>query len=482
MNADAKNCQLRKTGISVVGDMPWGTHFCHFYETEDDLLQIVIPYFKAGLENNEFCVWIVFDSRSGEKAKEALREAVPNLDQCLAEGDIEIVPHTEWYFTQGALALDQVLAGWKKKLTKALAKGYAGMRASGNGTWFTGGDWKRFLEYERKLDDLIADQRMIILCTYPLAMSRAEGIFDVARTHQFTIARRRGRWEVLETPELRQAKAEIQRLNEELEQRVKTRTTQLAAANQELKTEILERRRAESKLQCSHERLRALTARMESLREQDRIQISREIHDELGQTLTGLKMDLLWVERKLDTLGSSPALNAVLDRVVAATESVDSLIITVQRIATELRPGVLDKLGLGTALQCEARRFQERIGIRCEVHLPATEPLLSMEQSTALFRIFQESLTNVARHAQATKVNVELKLESHFVILNVQDDGHGISQADVDRPDSLGLLGMKERVELLGGDISFQRKANGRGTAVTVRIPRSAAPPQMEEP
>src|SRR5207302_9602423 len=155
--------------------------------------------------------------------------------------------------------------------------------------------------------------------TYPLGASRATEIFDVARAHEFAIARRHGNWEVLESPDLRQANAAIRKLNEDLEQRVDRRTRELAKINEALSAEIIERQEAERKLRYSRERLHALTARLESLREEERSRISREIHDELGQKLTGLKMDLLWMERKLGEMDRSAAANTLRDRVVSAT-------------------------------------------------------------------------------------------------------------------------------------------------------------------
>jgi len=244
--------------------------------------------------------------------------------------------------------------------------------------------------------------------------------------------------------------------------------------------DITERKKAEGELRQSREQLRALTGRLETLREAERIRISREIHDELGQTLTGLKMDLLWMEQQLGELESLPAANAILDRVVGTTELVDGIVGTVQEIAAELRPSVLDKLGLGTALQYEARRFQDRAGIPCEVRVPETDLALSAEVSTAFFRVFQESLTNVARHARATKVEAELKAEPGFIVLSLRDNGKGITDADIANPHSLGLLGMKERVAQLGGEVVFQSHP-GQGTLVTVRVPTAAAAPATGE-
>jgi PAS domain S-box-containing protein len=239
--------------------------------------------------------------------------------------------------------------------------------------------------------------------------------------------------------------------------------------------DLTERNEADRALKNSHAQLRALSARLQSVREEEAIRIAREIHDELGQTLTGLKMDLLWTERKLGELASSAAVNALLDRVVGATEIIDGLVVTVQRIATELRPGVLDKLGLGSALQYEARRFQERTGILCDACVPETELFLSPELSTTFFRIFQECLSNVTRHAHASKVKAELKMEDEWVTMTVQDNGRGITKDELASPRSLGLTGMKERAALLGGEVIFQ-PGPAEGTIITARIPSSAAP------
>ena len=168
--------------------------------------------------------------------------------------------------------------------------------------------------------------------------------------------------------------------------------------------DITERREAEEALKNSRRQLRALSARLQSAREEERTNIAREIHDELGQMLTALKLNLDWLERKIGEREQDQSLNPVLDRVVESGEMIESAIHTVQRIATELRPGMLDHLGLAAALQAEAHRFEKRSGIACEVQLPADALTLPREVNTAIFRIFQEALTNVARHAQATSV------------------------------------------------------------------------------
>jgi PAS domain S-box-containing protein len=234
--------------------------------------------------------------------------------------------------------------------------------------------------------------------------------------------------------------------------------------------DITQRKHGEAVLRYSQEQLRALSARLENLREEERTRISREIHDELGQMLTGIKMDLRWIEHCLDALGDDRRLNPVLDKVVATTELADATIKTVQRIASELRPGILDKLGLAMALQYEASRFEQHTGMACRLVLPEEDPPLSPQAATAFFRIFQEALTNVARHAHATAIEVELCPSADACRLEIRDNGCGIAGLDLANPKSLGLLGMQERARISGGDVVFSPRPGG-GTVVSVTIP-----------
>jgi signal transduction histidine kinase len=227
--------EMRKSGIDVVGDMPWGTHFCLFYETKEDLLETVIPYCKSGLESQEFCLWVVAEPLTIENAIDALKVAVPNLDRYLADSSIEVVSASEWYLKGGTFDLKKVISGWSEKLARASAKGYVGVRVTGDTAWLEKKDWKNFCEYEENLNLAIANQCLAVLCTYPLAACGALEILDVVRTHQFALARRHGDWDVIETAGLKKAKAEIARLNDDLEQRVVERTSQLVEASEALR-------------------------------------------------------------------------------------------------------------------------------------------------------------------------------------------------------------------------------------------------------
>jgi two-component system sensor histidine kinase UhpB len=246
-------------------------------------------------------------------------------------------------------------------------------------------------------------------------------------------------------------------------------------------TDITTRRRAEQELRQSRERLRALSVRLQSLREEERTRISREIHDELGQLLTGIKIDLRWVEDRLSTDDWPAAANPILDRIVQSTELVDRLTQSVRRIASELRPDLLDSLGLLNALQFELSRFSKLSDVEGRSDLPDDLPPLPVETRTAVFRIFQETLTNIARHAKASCVDVSLRLAAGRARLQVRDDGQGMDLDNLVGADSLGILGMQERASLLGGTLQIE-SSPGEGTTVSLDFPLPSAPPDPVSP
>jgi PAS domain S-box-containing protein len=247
--------------------------------------------------------------------------------------------------------------------------------------------------------------------------------------------------------------AEAQQLNAELEERVAQRTSDLEAAIAQL-----ENSRAQLLLLAQHEQTR---------REEDRARMAREIHDELGQALTGLKMDLAWLQKH-----TRPKQKDLLQKFGDMSDLVDTTIQDVRRIATELRPGMLDDLGLVPAMEWQLQEFQKRSGIRCRFTSDLEEVALDAEETTVLFRILQETLTNVARHASATRVEVSLDEEQDYVRLRVRDDGRGITAGEVEGSRSFGLLGMRERVLLRSGDFSIQGTPD-QGTTVVIKLPRS---------
>jgi signal transduction histidine kinase len=259
-----------------------------------------------------------------------------------------------------------------------------------------------------------------------------------------------------------------QQLIAELEARLTQVTAQLLTAKANLASESADHRRTEDEFRRSTEQLRELSARLQSVREEERTRISRAIHDELGQTLTGLKMDVAWLQGHLD-----PQQPALLAKTQAMSDLIDTTVQIVRRISTELRPGILD-LGLVATIEWQLQEFQTRTGIKSKLISSPEETTLDDDGSTVVFRIFQEILTNVVRHAGATQVEVTLEETAAFLTLQVTDNGRGMTASEIDSPRSIGLLGMQERARLRAGEVQFHG-APGQGTTVTVRLPLEAA-------
>jgi signal transduction histidine kinase len=234
--------------------------------------------------------------------------------------------------------------------------------------------------------------------------------------------------------------------------------------------DITERKKVENQLNASYQQMRQLTARLQAVREEESARIAREIHDELGQTLTGIKMDLSFLEEALIEKHEYEKANPLLKKLNSMSELADGAIQTVRKIATELRPAILDSMGISAAIEWQAEELEHRTGIKCEYTSTLENLKLDREHSTAIFRILQESLTNIVRHAKATKVNITLKEEADGLVLEIQDNGKGISESDVKKKNSFGLLGMKERAWLLGGRVDVQG-VQGKGTTIKVKIP-----------
>jgi PAS domain S-box-containing protein len=578
--------EMRKSGIDVVGDIPWGTHFCLFYETKDDILDAVVPYCKVGLENHEYCLWVVSEPLRVEDAWYALAQAIPDLDRYVSDRSMEIVSAHDWYLHGGVFDLKRVTDSWHEKLAGALARGYAGVRVTGDTAWLEKKDWKDFCEYEDSLNEAVANQRLAVLCTYRLASCGAFEILDVVRTHQFAVTKRQRSWDVIETAGLKQAKTEIMRLNEDLEQRVEERTSELTVLNGELTKEILERERAESALRrseaflaeaqtlthtgswalstatrrivhwspehfrlfgfdphgglpsleaalervhpddrrrvvdafergirdgaehnvecrlvlpdgtvkCIHvvghpvfnasgdleahvgtamdvterkraeEVLEALAGRLIQAQEEERSRIGRELHDHISQTLGVLTI-------KIDQLSANADLTAgiaaPLDELRRDTSDIAD---DVRRLSHRLHSSTLDYLGLVPALQKLVAEFSERHGIATALAYASLPPSLPSEVALCLFRVAEESLTNVARHSKARSARVHVAGAPDGIHLTVEDAGSGF---DVTSPDSragLGFISMQERLRVLHGTIQVD-SAPSRGTRIDAWVP-----------
>ena len=263
----------------------------------------------------------------------------------------------------------------------------------------------------------------------------------------------------------KQTEAALQQAHDALETRVAECTADLQRLNEHLHTEITERQRAGAQVRQSHEQLRALSTRLLSIQEEERRRIAGEVHDELGQALTALKLDLAWLDRHLP--GQSEPCH---QKTAAMMQLLDTTIHTVRRIAATLRPRILDDLGLVAALEWQVQEFRARTAVACALTIDMEESGLDAARSTAVFRILQEALTNAARHAHATTIDVSLRTKGETLHLEVRDNGSGISDKAMRNPQSLGLFGMRERLRPWGGALNIQG-SQGQGTIITVELP-----------
>lgn len=230
-------------------------------------------------------------------------------------------------------------------------------------------------------------------------------------------------------------------------------------------SDITDRKQADEQLRTSREQLRALSLYLESVREEERTNLAREIHDELGSLLTGLKIDLSWLAKK-----TSREQELILAKIKSMYELIDEAIQTVKRISTELRPGVLDDLGLSAAIEWAGQEFEKRTEIKLEFTSRPKDIILDGDRSTAIFRIFQEALTNIVRHANATNARISLKQDGDRVVLRIRDNGKGIDKKQLSDPKAFGLIGMRERAMSKGGDVKISGTP-GVGTTIIVSIP-----------
>lgn len=213
--------QSRDSGIEAVGAVPWGTHFCVFYDDRQDLLDVLVPYFRAGLSANEACMWVTSEPLVADDARAQLARAVPGVDAHIASGALEVIPHTDWYLAGGCFDAQRVLSGWVERHDRALAGGFEGLRLHGNTFWLERSGWDDFQQYEQLVTEVIGHYRMLALCTYSLERCNALEVIDVVRAHQFAVAKRGGEWVLLENSERKRTAAAIEALNARLEEQTR---------------------------------------------------------------------------------------------------------------------------------------------------------------------------------------------------------------------------------------------------------------------
>jgi C4-dicarboxylate-specific signal transduction histidine kinase len=411
-----------KTGIDVVGDMvAWGAHFCLFYETKADLLDTLISYCKSGLESEEYCLWIVAEPLTIEEATNALRDRVSDLDRYLADSRLEITSARDWFLQGDTFDGERVTGAWYEKLAGVSARGYAGMRVTGDTTWLTKKDWRHFCDYEDGLNEVIGNQRLAVLCTYPLAACGAPQILDVVRTHQFVLARRYGSWDVVETAALKRAKAELKGLNEELEQRVVERTNQLMQASEALH---------EAQAELAHiNRVTAMGQLAAS--------ITHEVNQPLTAMITNADVGLRWLDRQPpDVEEAQEALGCIIKDGKRASEVIGQI-----RALIKKEPPRKDDVEINKAiLEVTALTRGELMknGVSVQTQLAEGLPLIQGDrvqlQQVILNLILNavQAMRGVAERSRELLISTEQEA-SGAVLVKVRDSGPGFSPESFDR-------------------------------------------------
>jgi C4-dicarboxylate-specific signal transduction histidine kinase len=467
--------EVHKIGIDVIGDMvAWGAHFCLFYETKEDLLDTVISYCKSGLESEEYCLWIVAEPLTIEEATDALRDAVPDLDRYLADSRVEIVSARDWFLQGGTFDGQRVTAACYEKLARVSARGYPGMRVTGDTTWLVERDWRHFCNYDDGLNEVIPNQRFAALCTYPLAACGTPEILDVVRTHQFALARRHGRWEVIETAGLKQAKAELTRLNAELEQRVVERTSQLMRASEALR---------EAQMELVHVNRVTTMGQLAA-------SITHEVNQPLAGMVTNAGAGLRWLARQPpDVEEARQALGRVIRDGERARDVIGRIRALIQKApprqeGVAINDAIREVMALthgevvkhGVAVQTQLAEGLPRIpGDRVQLQ----QVLLNLIINAV------EAMSGVSERSRELLIDTG-KDASGGVLVAVQDSGPGLTLESVDRlfeafyttkasGMGMGLSICQSIVEAHGGRIWASRTA-GPGATFQFTLPLPSAP------
>jgi signal transduction histidine kinase len=463
MDGDVKGG--RPTGIDLVGAAPWGTHFCQFYAGKQDLTDILVPYFQAGLQNDEFCMWVTAPSLTADEAWQALAQAVPDLESYRRQGRIEIIPHTEWYLAGGHFDQQRVLQAWVHKLEAALARGCAGLRLSGDTFWLEQSDWKSFAEYEANIDRVIGQYKMLALCTYALERCGAAEIADVIKNHQFALLKRNGAWELFESFDRREMQRSLAREVEEL-------------------------RRTQEALRANEQRLRQIDERKN--------EFLAVLSHELRNPLAPIKISLYTLDRAAPGSAQAARAKAVIERQVNQLSRLVDDLLDVTRISREkirLQMQQVDVNRLVERAVEDHRAIFEKSGVHLHLALSEGGPHV-MGDSARLMQVVGNLLQNAAKFTPpggSAFVSVATERPARQVVIRVADNGVGMNAesmsslfepfmqaaATLDRSKSglgIGLALVKGMVELHGGRVDAHSDGPGQGAVFEVRLPLGLGP------
>jgi len=464
--------EIRKTGIEVAGDMvSWGAHFCLFYETKEDLLDTSISFCKSGLEREEYCLWIVAEPLTLEEAAHALKKAVPELDRYLADSRVELVSARDWFLPDGTFDSKRVTQACFEKLGRVAARGYPGIRVTGDTTWLTKKDWNHYCEIEESINEVIGSQRLSVLCAFPLEKCGPLEILDTVRNHQFALAKRYGNWDVIESAELKQAKGELKRLNEELEERVVERTNQLRQASEALR---------EAQAQLAH--VNRVTAMG---------QLAASITHELMQPITAGITSVQTATRWLRT--EPPNLEEVRQALGIAAKAGNRAVEIIDRIRALFKkaPPRKDAFDINEAIKeivdlTRSEALKNNVAVQTQLARPLPQiqgDKVQMQQ--VIVNLILNALEAMSSVDQGSReLLISTRNDVGGVLVTVRDSGPGVDPESLDRVfdafyttkvggTGMGLSICRSIVEAHGGRIRASRDAD-RGATFQFTVPLTA--------
>lgn len=419
------------SGIPCVGPLPWGTHFCQFYDSRADLADTLVPYFKAGLENNEGCLWVTSEPLGADQASAALRTAVPDLDRRMREGQIEILDHRQWYTRKGHFDADEVLAGWIAKKEAAIARGFDGLRLTGNTFWIEDQQgFKDFTDYEERLNQGFKQHQMVCVCSYCLSKTSARDVLDVVRSHEFAVTRRGGEWDVVESASLQIAKEQLRLANDELERKIAARTAHLECALA------------------------------------DKDVLLREIHHRVKNNLHIVSSLLMLKGRALAAVGGGHIVNDILNRINAISLVHEALYLK----------GESHRINFGEYLESLANALLQSYGLaeRVSIRMTSSNAVLGLNDAIPVGLLATEVISNSLKHAFPNRLCGSLEIafaeDGSRNVLVIHDTGIGLPPGQRPPEIGAGMALVEALVAQVGGEAYYT--SNG-GTTFTLSLPRS---------
>ncbi len=408
------------SGTERIGSVRSGTHLCEFLNPQEDLTERLAPYFAAGLQQAEFCLWVTSDPMGVEGAKTGLRRASPNFDRYLNLGQIEIWDYRDWYLRGGHFDADRVFGQWVEKEKRALDSGYKGLRVTGDTAWLEKRDWQDFMVYEAEVNRVFPQHRMIGLCTYPLDDCPGDAVLEVVRNHHFTLARIAGEWEMIEC---------FGSVSQQLER---------------LSADVLEQQ------------------------DDERRWVANQLREVTAQNLSAIAVYLANLQQR--RLSSSPVKFLLAKCHTLCEQSLEQIL----TLSHHLHPPILDELGLAACLRRYVEDFMKLNCIHVEFEAGPDIGRLPLQMETHLFRVAQEGLSNIVRHSGSLNAVVCLHRQADQVILQIEDFGGGMPAGATEPVSGYvgksghGILGMRERLRKIGGRLEI--RSSNQGTLLTASI------------